>query len=88
MQNAAILNRAIKLAKRADVAIQMSTRSRASGSGSSQQMTRPSGPKELPEEVLVPRIVSLKHTVRVLLPCNLKMVGALFAVGFSYILEV
>ena len=45
MQNPAMLNRAIKLAKKADVAIQMNRRSGASGSGSSQQKVKPTGPK-------------------------------------------
>ena len=45
MQNSAMLNRAIKLAKKADVAIQMNIRPGASGSGSSQQKVKPAGPK-------------------------------------------
>ena len=45
MQNSAMLNRAIKLAKKANVAIQMSRRPGASGSGSSQQKVKRVGPK-------------------------------------------
>ena len=45
MQNPATLNRAIQLAKKADVAIQLSRRPRASGSGSSQQKTKATGAK-------------------------------------------
>ena len=40
MQNPAMLNRPIKLAKKADVVIQMSRRPGASGSGSSQQKVK------------------------------------------------
>ena len=45
MQNPAMLNRAIKLAKKADVVIQMCRRPRASGSGSSQRKVKLAGPK-------------------------------------------
>ena len=45
MQNPATLNRAIQLAKKADVAVQLSRRPGASGSGSSQQKTNAAGPK-------------------------------------------
>ena len=41
MQNPAMLNRAICLAKKVDVAIQMSRRPRASESGSPQQKVKP-----------------------------------------------
>ena len=40
-----MLNRAIKLVKKADVAIQMSRRPGASGSGNSQQKVKLAGPK-------------------------------------------
>ena len=45
MQNPAMLNRAIKLAKKADVTIQMSRPPRASGSYNSQQKVKLAGPK-------------------------------------------
>ena len=45
MQNPATLNRAIQLAKKADVAIQLSRRPGASGSGSTQQKTKAAGSK-------------------------------------------
>ena len=45
MQNPATLNRAIQLAKRADVAVQLSRRPGASGSGSSQQKPKAAGSK-------------------------------------------
>ena len=45
MQNPATLNRAIQLAKRADVAVQLSRRPGASGSGSAQQKPKAAGSK-------------------------------------------
>ena len=45
MQNLTTLNRAIKLAKKADEVIQMSRRPTASRSGSSEQKAKPAGPK-------------------------------------------
>ena len=45
MQNPATLNRAIQLAKRADVAVQLSRRPGAGGSGSTQQKTKAAGSK-------------------------------------------
>ena len=45
MQNPATLNRAIQLAKKADVAIQLSRRPGASGSGSTQQKPKAAGSK-------------------------------------------
>ena len=45
MQNPATLNRAIQLAKRADVAVQLARRPGASGSGSTQQKTKAAGSK-------------------------------------------
>ena len=45
MQNPATLNRAIQLAKKADVAVQLSRRPGASGSGSSQQKPKAAGSK-------------------------------------------
>ena len=45
MQNPAMLNRAIQLAKKADVAVQLLRRPGASGSGSSQQKTKAAGAK-------------------------------------------
>ena len=45
MQNPATLNRAIQLAKRVDVAVQLSRRPGAGGSGSTQQKTKAAGSK-------------------------------------------
>ena len=45
MQNPATLNRVIQLAKRADVAVQLSRRPGAGGSGSTQQKTKAAGSK-------------------------------------------
>ena len=45
MQNPATLNRAIQLAKKADVAIQLSRRPGASGSSSTQQKPKAAGSK-------------------------------------------
>ena len=45
MQNPTTLKRAICLAKKADVAIQMSRQPGARGSGNAQQKTKPDGPK-------------------------------------------
>ena len=45
MQNPATLNRAIQLAKRVDVAVQLSRRPGASGSSSTQQKTKAAGSK-------------------------------------------